>query len=72
MSEQEYIDGSLDRGEPLANNGGFYDDIPGMSEARSVAELTTNRRSLRKCLKLESGSEGSAASLGGVSLDWIG
>ena len=72
MSEQEYIDSSLDRSESLTYNGGFYEEIQGMSEARAVGELTTNRRSLRKCLKLESGGEGSTASFGGVSLDWIG
>jgi hypothetical protein len=72
MSEQEYIDSSLDRSESLTDNGGFYEEIQGMSEARAVGELTTNRRSLRKCLKLESGGEGSTASFGGVSLDWIG
>ena len=72
MSEQEYIDGSLSGNEPPDNNGGFYDDIQGMSEARAVGELPTNRRSLRKCLKLESGGEGSTASFGGVSLDWLG
>ncbi|HTD16565.1 MAG TPA: hypothetical protein VK673_15385 [Chthoniobacterales bacterium] len=41
MSEQEYIDNSLDRSEPLTNNGGFYDDIPGMSEARSIISCVT-------------------------------
>jgi hypothetical protein len=72
MSEQEFIDGSLSGNEPSANNGGFYDDVQGMSEARGVGELPTNRRSLRKCLKLESGGAGNTASFGGVPLDWIG
>jgi hypothetical protein len=72
MSEQEYIDSSLDRSESQTEGGGFYEEVQGMSEARAVGELTTNRRSLRKCLKLETVGGGSTASFGGVPLDWLG
>jgi hypothetical protein len=72
MSEQEYIDSSLNGSEPPTNNGEFYDEVQVMSEARAIGALTTNRRSLRKCLKLEGGYHGATASFGGVSLDRLG
>jgi hypothetical protein len=72
MAEQEYIDNRPIDNEPPTNNGGLYDEVLGMSTARAIGELTTNRRSLRKCLKLEGSSEGSTASFGGVPLDGIG